>query len=198
MLCVLATACASRSSQPGVGASAGDEPATSGAGGTSGGTGGASAGIGGVSSGTGGASSGPVDEYGYSVVGVDVYPPLFERVEAKCVPGIAGQPGECTTDDECGAGFACLCGWLQTRLLKNQCVPAECRSSADCNGGKCLINLDFADACCPYGHQLELVCSRSASTCDEGGDCPGNGRACIYDEAIDLFECKSLGCSCDG
>jgi hypothetical protein len=134
----------------------------------------------------------PIDEFGYSIVGEDIYPPLYQRVEAKCVPLVSGKPEVCSTDDDCGQGFACLCG----HEYANRCVPAECRSTADCNGGKCLVSRGAADdECCDRGH-LGLVCSRSESTCQHGGDCPGNGIACIYDERLDFFECKPVSCSC--
>jgi hypothetical protein len=137
----------------------------------------------------------PVDEFGYAIVGDDVYPPLYQRVEAKCVPLSAGLSGECDADEDCGPGFACICG---VGSLVNRCVPAECRTSADCNGGRCLLSLGSApEDCCVNGH-LGLVCSRSASTCRHGGDCLGNGIACIYDEQLDYFECKPNGCSCGG
>jgi hypothetical protein len=138
----------------------------------------------------------PVDEYGYSIVGESIYPPLYQRVEEKCVAALSSGAEECSADDDCGPGFACVCGFQQGRSLSNQCMPAECRSTADCNGSKCLLSLgDPAEECCDSGH-LGLVCSRSESTCQHGGDCIGNGIACRYDGDLDYFECKPVGCSC--
>jgi hypothetical protein len=34
----------------------------------------------------------PIDERGYSIVGEDVHPPLYQRVETKCVPILSGNP----------------------------------------------------------------------------------------------------------
>jgi hypothetical protein len=140
----------------------------------------------------------PVDKSGYAVVGDDVYPPLYERVEAVACEDVAPLPSQCSKDDDCGAGFACLCGILQGlgTVLGGQCVPAECRSASDCDGGRCLLSLgNRSNDCCTYG-KLGLFCSREASTCHDGGDCPGNGIACMYDEALDHFECKPFGCQC--
>jgi hypothetical protein len=140
----------------------------------------------------------PVDEFGYAIVGEDVFPALHERVEALACPNVDRLPMQCSKDDDCGPGFACLCGFFQgLGLVDRQCVPAECRSAADCDGGRCLLSLGSRpDDCCAYG-RLGLVCSRSASTCRHGGDCPGNGIACIYDSGLDRFECTPLGCMCD-
>jgi len=171
LLCVVVIACTSRSSQP-RDQTAGDAAA----------------------SGEGDAAliDNPIDEHGYSIVGDDVFPPLYQRVEARCARSASGVPSACAADDDCGSGFACICG----HFLDNQCVPAECRTSADCDGGKCLLSLNSAATeCCGYGRP-SLVCSRSASTCQHGGDCPGNGIACIFDPSLDYFECKRLECSC--
>jgi hypothetical protein len=139
----------------------------------------------------------PVDAFGYAVVGGDEFPALYERVEAiACTNDV---PGKCTTDAECGAGFACLCGIIQGLggLLGGQCVSAECRSGADCAaGGRCLLSLGSRPSdCCAYGH-LGFFCSRSKSSCKDGNACVGNGSACIYDDALDGFECKQVGCTC--
>jgi hypothetical protein len=140
----------------------------------------------------------PVDKFGYAMVGDDDYPPLYQRVEAVACTDINQLPGQCSTDDDCGAGFACLCGFLQGLggATGGQCVPAQCRSATDCKGGRCLLSLGNPPKnCCTYGH-LGFFCSRSASTCRQGGDCTGNGSACLYDDGLDRFECKPFGCQC--
>lgn len=178
VLCALAIACTSSTSQQRTDATAGEEP---------------SAGDGG---GDGSRLDNPVDEFGYSIVGENVFPPLYQRVEAKCVEAVAGAPSECTSDDDCGPGFACLCGYQQGRDLGNQCVAAECRMGADCEGGKCLLSWgSLHTECCGYGRP-SLVCNRPGSTCQHGGDCVGNGVACIYDKQLDYFQCKPLTCAC--
>lgn len=139
----------------------------------------------------------PADAFGYAVVGADVFPPLYERVEALACKDDIGLPKQCTTDDDCGRGFACLCGLIQgLGLIAGQCVPAECRSGADCGGGRCLLSIGSrANDCCAFGH-LGFFCSRSASTCRDGADCTGNGIACIYVDGHDAFECRPAACTC--
>jgi hypothetical protein len=142
----------------------------------------------------------PVDDFGYSIVGDDIYPPLYERVEPVSCTSPDLVPGECVTDADCGTGFACLCGSLQGfgGIVGGTCVPAECLTGADCESGHCLVSLgNRPDHCCSFG-RMGLFCRRSASTCQHGGDCLGSGRACIYDEGLDHFECKAFGCSCEG
>ena len=138
----------------------------------------------------------PVDEEGYSLVGEDVHPALYQRVFVASCTENNPELDECVADGDCGEGFACVCGFHLGTATFNECWPAECRSMADCDGGQCLLSIGGrGDACCDSG-AFGLFCSRSASTCQHGGDCPGNGIACIYDDSLDLFECKLHGCSC--
>lgn len=120
------------------------------------------------------------DEQGYAVVGDDLFPPLERRVRAVACP----DGGACVVDADCGDGMACYCreAWLPAR-----CVPAECRTGADC-AGDCLVSIEAGDCA------LRLVCARRASTCRDGGDCPGNGTACVYEEAADRFACSLEHC----
>jgi hypothetical protein len=178
LMLVVLTACGEREApQPSAGAGAG----------------GAGSGLG---AGAGGPLDGPVNEFGYSIVGGDEYPPLFQRVKAQPCEGVQVEIGVCATDADCGLGFACVCGVTGVGLFGSQCMPAECRSQSDCDGGRCLVSVgNRANECCEYG-KLGLFCSRAGSTCQEGLDCLGNGRACAYDVGTDRFACQPFGCSC--
>jgi hypothetical protein len=124
---------------------------------------------------------GPVDAYGYAIVGDDVHPPLLARVEARaCLETPDGST--CSGDSDCLPAEACLCGRFVWR--PNLCVPAECRASGDCDA-LCLLG-EGNTAACPQG----LFCGRDESLCEHGGDCPGNGTACVYVAATDRFECS--------
>ena len=163
---------------------------------------GGSANSGGSSS--GGSSSGGAtnsggaepDATGYAIVGEDLYPPLLQRVLAvDCPPSVLA---ECVSDSDCGAGKACVCGALTGFTGSNRCVPAECQTGAECVDAFCLLSLGGTDdGCCTYGNE-GLFCGRSGSTCLSGGDCPGNGQACIYRASNDRFECQLLSCKCGG
>jgi hypothetical protein len=137
--------------------------------------------------------AGVPDDRGYAIVGLDIYPPLLSRVRA--VPCGASAGSACTADSDCGAGQACICAGL---LLTphNVCAPAECRSSEDCATGLCLLSLGaLPDAGCETAAKPGLYCKRAASTCQHGGDCPGNGNACVYIASRDRFECGAFTCS---
>jgi hypothetical protein len=136
------------------------------------------------------------DPAGWAIVGRDVYPPLVRRVVAVPCPREPIAIDECSSDAECGPGLACACSGPQGFGAANLCVPAECRSDADCGGGACLLSLGSQPGhCCTFGN-LGLLCERSGSTCRSGGDCAGNGIACMYAAANDRFECQPFGCSC--
>jgi hypothetical protein len=125
-----------------------------------------------------------VEPSGYAIHGVDVYPPLMRRVIA--VP-CEEWSGECQSDEDCGPGAACLCGayvWVD-----NVCIPAECQTDDDCEPGPCFLSRGGTDRC-PTG----LNCAREGSTCEDGGDCPGNGTACTYVAPTDRFECSIPAC----
>lgn len=57
----------------------------------------------------------------------------------------------CTHDDDCGADSACACAvrWSEGHpneggpiYSENACVPANCRSDADCGGATCGVSID--------------------------------------------------------
>jgi hypothetical protein len=152
---------------------------------------------GGESDGEGGSDGGiEHDSAGWAVVGLDLFPPLVRRVVAVPCPGARSAADQCMSDAECDGGSACVCSGVQGFDTANLCVRAECRSDADCGGRACLLSLGSKPgACCSYGH-LGLFCERPASTCHQGGDCPGNGRACMYAAANDRFECQPFSCAC--
>ena len=63
-------------------------------------------------------------------------------------------PLSCLQDDECGSGSACECGAISgggcnspdgPLECSHHCVPAECRTDADCDGGFC--SPSYADCC---------------------------------------------------
>jgi hypothetical protein len=133
---------------------------------------------------------------GYALVGEDVFPPLVRRTSSEPCTAPFGDPGECVTDADCESGFACVCGGPPGLSDRNRCLAAECRTSADCGGGDCLLSLGSEpEGCCTFG-ALGFYCERSESSCRSGGDCPGNGVACLYAAATDRFECQPSSCTC--
>jgi hypothetical protein len=94
----------------------------------------------------------------------------------------------CIDDDDCGVGNACLCAvevYADTThtLGINTCVPAECRTGADCTSGTCGVALD---AC---GEVVGLQCRAANDACRDDADCDG-GR-CAWDGSA--FACAAEG-----
>ncbi len=63
------------------------------------------------------------------------------------------EPTFCTSDADCGDGYACLCSFESEELVRaepqadplfflnnNSCILAECRTSADCGGAPCALS----------------------------------------------------------
>lgn len=103
----------------------------------------------------------------------------------------------CQTDDDCGAGEACLCsagvdlgGGEFTQLDElPRCVPAECRSAADCDGQPCGIVLSLG-----CKRPVALRCRAPTDACLSNADCAG-GQACGAEESE--WVCQDLGATCE-
>jgi hypothetical protein len=134
------------------------------------------------------ADTDPTVTFGYAVHGSNLHPPLYHRVEAVPCPEL--DDAACTIDEDCGPAHACYCQNVWSPAV---CLPAECLTDADCDG-PCFLSLggvtEGPQERCPAG----LFCDRPGSTCASGGDCPGNGTACVYFATTDRFECSHPEC----
>jgi hypothetical protein len=83
----------------------------------------------------------------------------------------------CETDEDCGAGMACVCsagvlvdpdGGSQSLWGLPQCVPAECKSAADCSGSPCGIVIDSA-----CREPVQLRCRSPLDQCSTDFNCLG-------------------------
>jgi hypothetical protein len=131
----------------------------------------------------------PPDQGGYAIVGADLYPPLQHRIAA--IPCRPDPAAECTRDDDCGAGRACVCSDF---IGGHACRPAECRTDGDCAGGLCLLSGPRGRCACS-GWTAGLYCERPDSLCKDSGDCPGNGVACVFVGKTNRFECGGITCT---
>lgn len=110
-------------------------------------------------------------------------------VVAECEAG----PGmKCRTSTDCAADESCLCrpeGGYST------CVPADCRTDADCGSGACLETLErsASDLSCSTS-RVALRCSSVGDECTPGEvSCSdGQDRACIFDTDSKRFACAPL------
>jgi len=112
---------------------------------------------------------------------------------SSCPPsGLCHEPPECEQDSECGAAEACACASIDTFdrahagvVSNNQCVPAECRSDADCNGRPC--GLSQLDAC---GNVDGFYCRTGRDECSRHADCGGVSSVCGYDVDARRWRCR--------
>ena len=104
---------------------------------------------------------------------------------------------DCTTDEDCGAGFACICGGIPG-MYRNACLPAACRTDADCASGRCLLSLSTGSdlPCCDYGDFGGLFCATPADECEDDNNCDP-GESCAWRSDLGHFACYEHICICD-
>jgi hypothetical protein len=97
----------------------------------------------------------------------------------------------CSTDDDCGAGRACLCNGSaperESVSWYSRCVISTCRTDADCNGYPCAVDAD----CCQQPEGLR--CHGPGDECQSHADCP-HGSDCVWED--DRWQCLEW-CSCE-
>ena len=100
---------------------------------------------------------------------------------------------DCDGDSDCGAGNACICAGVvgvSAAVAYNQCVPAECRSDADCGGYSCTAsNVD------PCGSLGGLYCHTERDECARHSDC--GDRLCAFDTSARAWRCTDSSRICD-
>lgn len=94
-------------------------------------------------------------------------PALWEPERCTCVYG-------CRSDADCEAEQICRCAGTGLGLF-TQCISAGCASSADCDGGWCVLS---PDACEPGGYRVE---------------CLTPAAACFGTDNCDLYSCITYG-----
>lgn len=96
-------------------------------------------------------------------------------------PAACNGPGDCRTDEDCGAGSACVC----SRELSASCQSAQCRSDADCPDGSLCVS---GDVQCgqPFVHNLACVPKQAPAT-----DCSTVGRPFLVAGRVRSAELQS-------
>jgi hypothetical protein len=116
---------------------------------------------------------------------------------SECSPsGLCHNRPECENDSGCGSGEACACAGLvvprQSGVFGfNQCVPVQCRSSADCAGYSC--GASESDDC---GVVDGYYCHSESDECFRNSDCD-TGSLCAYDGGMRSWRCILPPGSCD-
>jgi hypothetical protein len=105
----------------------------------------------------------------------------------------------CGEDTDCDASEACVCpagftfdagGGYHSFGSFGECLPAECRTGADCPSGECGVSW----TCCGQGGDaVGLYCRSDADECSATADCDG-GRVCQWDGS--RFSCFG-SCDCE-
>ena len=92
---------------------------------------------------------------------------LWDPHGCECIYG-------CRTDADCGSEQICRCAGDELGRY-TECIAAGCASSADCDGGWCVLS---PDACEPGGYRVE---------------CLAPGAACFGTDNCDLYSCITYG-----
>lgn len=98
----------------------------------------------------------------------------------------------CGSDGDCGAGMACLCaGELGAKTSVNICIPADCKTDADCHGYSCsptFVALDKGECRSESQPYQGLRCHTPDDRCVDDEDC--NGGECVYSDAKRHWVCS--------
>jgi hypothetical protein len=96
----------------------------------------------------------------------------------------------CTTDADCAADEACLCGNSQWDTAFTYCVRGGCRTDADCAPFECAVH---KEACASFP---TLQCRAAVDGCRSDADCvEEQDDECGYYTAGDLlgWQCQAIG-----
>lgn len=95
----------------------------------------------------------------------------------------------CARDEDCGAQKACACDPSEG----NACVPANCRTDADCGGRGC--SPTAAEMCGNMGGVAGFYCRTEDDECVSNEDCTSDGSGlCVYDANAAHWKCNYMTC----
>lgn len=107
---------------------------------------------------------------------IDCSSRMCDPVDGRCV-----RLSECTVDDDCDEGEACVCSgpvWHQYP----RCLPADCRAGSDCASGSCGLSSDHC------GSAESTHCHTERDLCRFNADC-GYDEDCRFVEGAGRWEC---------
>lgn len=103
----------------------------------------------------------------------------------------------CTSDADCQPDAACLCASglpldadvYDVYVPTSECVPADCRSDADCGDFLCALSPGL----CGYATVRGLFCHTAADECTVDADCddPDLGHLCLFDLEQARWRCTA-------
>ncbi|MEI9953655.1 MAG: ferritin-like domain-containing protein [Pseudomonadota bacterium] len=92
----------------------------------------------------------------------------------------------CVKDSDCADDLLCECGEPVGR-----CVPADCKSNADCQGGFLCKAYDSSGGC----GLTRYTCQSASDTCGSDLDCAGPTEQCRFDAIASRFRCIPGTCA---
>lgn len=111
-----------------------------------------------------------------------------EKPNGACQPGFDDEncycEYGCRVDEDCEAGFVCVCG-----DPVGECRPATCTVDEDCEEGVC-ASVDLS----PYCDDVNFVCQSADDQCASALDCPA-GKECSIVEGQAFRSCVDPSCS---
>jgi hypothetical protein len=128
----------------------------------------------------------------------ELAPPSQHRAVASACPNAPVPPSSdatapapsCSRDDDCTTGFACACDLrcdpARAFAPASVCVPAGCRTDADCGpGGFCSLSFVPASGSCSgtlNGAVTGTFCHTPSDECTNDSDCAENApfNLCLY------------------
>jgi hypothetical protein len=105
-----------------------------------------------------------------------------------------GNSPACTSDADCDPGSLCYCGELINEAMRDPsqglCVPAGCRTSADCGEGEHCIKVYVNEAHYESEFYYEFRCTTPEDQCHQGDDCVASGDTCIFSASEGSLICE--------
>jgi hypothetical protein len=100
---------------------------------------------------------------------------------------------DCFTDDDCGASHVCLCAGGSSGA--HICVPANCRTNADCEGGQS-CSVTRPETCSNLGGVAGYYCRTASDGCRSDADCNASGAGfCVYQGQTARWDCSYQHCT---
>ena len=98
---------------------------------------------------------------------------------------------QCSSHDQCALGQACHCDG-NARSDASACLPANCRTDADCASGYCSPSRSL----CPEFGVVGYYCRTCEDECVEDSDCVRDGRrgVCNVHDSSNRFRCNFNEC----